>query len=166
MQQWNLEPWGPITTSTTSDAPAIISSSRGPHQGSPSRTDASNVTASSLPLPYRYPCFNNLDTGSATSSGFGEDTFSTWNSFEFAAAAAAQTRSVYSSPFNPAAPTPINPTAAVAAAAANQHREADYLSATAATATSQNQVSKKPSTTTYPFGSTGEFQMIICGQNI
>ncbi|XP_072034689.1 uncharacterized protein [Amphiura filiformis] len=150
MQQWNLESWCPITTFC--DTPSTLSS-RSSHENVPNRSDSTNVT--SLPIPYRYPCYNNLNAGvpsaaNSAVSGFGEDTFSTWNSFEFAAAAAAQSRSVYQSPFNPPAPTPINPTA-VAAAAASQHREAAYLSATAATGTSQ--VSHKPSVS-YPFGVT------------
>ena len=165
MQQWNLDTWSPITTSVC-ETP-LLSSTRSPtHQPiipSSRNGDACTngpCTGSTLPtIPCRYPYYNNLEGSAPGTSGFGEDTFSAWNSFEFAAAAAsAQTRSVYSNPFNPpSAPTPINPTAAAAAAVTNQHREAAFLSASAATGTNPYQISHRP-TATYPFGVAGKME--------
>ncbi|XP_033629375.1 homeobox protein Hox-D9-like [Asterias rubens] len=160
--QWNSDTWSATTTAETTGSQLF--STRGGMSSAYTKggdTISSPSTHQPIPIPCRYPYYNNLDPGASSSltgiSPYGDD-FSAWNSFDFGTGNPHQR---YHNPFTtPAAPTPINPAAAAVAAAAiaagssHQNPRDNYTTAAVSTPSSVYSSAGHRSSS-YPFSVTG-----------
>ena len=150
--QWNSDTWSATTTAETTGSQLF--STRGGMSSAYTKggdTISSPSTHQPIPIPCRYPYYNNLDPGASSSltgiSPYGDD-FSAWNSFDFGTGNPHQR---YHNPFTtPAAPTPINPAAAAVAAAAiaagssHQNPRDNYTTAAVSTPSSVTSLDALP----------------------